>query len=246
MKNRPAYSIESVDNALHLASVLRQEGALRVTDAAERLGVSPSTAHRLLAMLVYRDFAEQLPDRRYRAGRLLRAGQRSDAPVGVLRTLAPRHLDRLVATVGESANLVVRAGTEAHFVASVESSQPLRVGDRSGRAMAAHRVSGGKALLAELSSDQLAALYGDDPDVDLDLLRREMRVIRSRGYAVNDGESEPGLYAIGKAVHTPLGGAVAAICLAMPAPRHDRSRLPQLLAALDEAVDGLGSDLRRG
>ena len=59
MRNKPAYAIESVDHALHLAQLLQQEGPLRVTDAAGRLGVSVSTAHRLLAMLVYRDFAEQ-------------------------------------------------------------------------------------------------------------------------------------------------------------------------------------------
>ena len=68
MKNQPVYSIDSVDHALHLAAVLQQEGSLRVFEAAERLGVARSTAHRLLAMLVYRDFAEQGPDRRYLAG----------------------------------------------------------------------------------------------------------------------------------------------------------------------------------
>jgi IclR family acetate operon transcriptional repressor len=66
VKNKPPYAIESVDHALVLAQLLQQEGSLRVTDAAERLGVSRSTAHRLLAMLVYRDFAEQTDDRRYR------------------------------------------------------------------------------------------------------------------------------------------------------------------------------------
>ena len=52
MKNRPAYAIASVDSALLLATVLQQEGPLRVTDVATRLGVSASTAHRLLGMLV--------------------------------------------------------------------------------------------------------------------------------------------------------------------------------------------------
>ena len=52
MKNKPAYAIDSVDHALHLVQLLQHEGPLRVTDAAERLDVSRSTAHRLLAMLV--------------------------------------------------------------------------------------------------------------------------------------------------------------------------------------------------
>ena len=55
MKNAPSYSIASVDSALQLATALQVEGSLSVSEAAERLGVARSTAHRLLAMLVYRD-----------------------------------------------------------------------------------------------------------------------------------------------------------------------------------------------
>lgn len=62
------YAIAAVDHALRLALLLQQEGPMRISDVAIRLEVSASTAHRLLAMLVYRGFAEQLPDRRYKGG----------------------------------------------------------------------------------------------------------------------------------------------------------------------------------
>lgn len=142
MKNKPSYSITSVDHALHLASLLQQEGPVRVTDAAKRLGVSDSTAHRLLAMLVYRDFAEQMPDRRYRAGKVLRPVEMSEAPVVLLRRVALPHLQRLVGETQESANVVL-AGTEGRFIATVECHQILRVGDRVGRSLPAHMASGG-------------------------------------------------------------------------------------------------------
>ena len=44
--------VESVDRALQLVSILRDEQVLTVTHAADLLGVAPSTAHRLLAALV--------------------------------------------------------------------------------------------------------------------------------------------------------------------------------------------------
>src|SRR5882757_10214062 len=91
VKNKPQYGIDSVDHALHLAAVLQQEGPLRVSEAAERLGVARSTAHRLLAMLVYRDFAEQDADRRYRPGPVLRLTARPE-PVAALRHAALPHL----------------------------------------------------------------------------------------------------------------------------------------------------------
>ena len=68
-----ASPVESVDRALVLLTALRDGEVLSVTDAAARLGVAPSTAHRLLTSLVHRDFAFQDRDRRYRRGPALLA-----------------------------------------------------------------------------------------------------------------------------------------------------------------------------
>jgi IclR family transcriptional regulator, acetate operon repressor len=45
MKNKPSYALESVDNALLLVQMLRDQGRLRVRQAAEDLGIALSTAH---------------------------------------------------------------------------------------------------------------------------------------------------------------------------------------------------------
>ena len=65
LKTPPPYAIASVDHALRLAAMLQLEGGLTVSEVAGRLGVARSTAHRLLAMLVYRDFAVQDENRLY-------------------------------------------------------------------------------------------------------------------------------------------------------------------------------------
>src|SRR5580704_10569183 len=53
--------------------MLRDSGQVRVSTVAAELGIARSTAHRLLAMLVYRDFAVQAEDRSYRPGPALSA-----------------------------------------------------------------------------------------------------------------------------------------------------------------------------
>lgn len=228
MKNKPAYGIDSVDHALHLATVLQQEGPLRVTDAAQRLGVAPSTAHRLLAMLVYRDFAEQDADRRYVAGPVLRR-QTPVEPVAELRRLAMPHLQGLVERTGETANLQIVVGHQVRFAATVECTQALRVGDREGRMLPAHLASGGRAVLASRSDEEIAAFHAaaaaDLPD--LPTLLRELRRVRRRGFALNDQATETGLTAIGRAVRGPRGAAVAAVSLAMPTARFRRDRLAE-------------------
>ncbi|OXM65131.1 MULTISPECIES: IclR family transcriptional regulator [Amycolatopsis] len=245
MKNKPPYAIDSVDHALHLATML-QEGPLGVSEAAARLGVSRSTAHRLLAMLVYRDFAEQGPDRRYRAGPVLRPADPVGAPVALLREVAMPHLRALVARVRETVNLQVLAGTEARFLASVECDQILRVGDRAGRVLPAHLASGGKALLAALPAAELTRRYAGT-DVNLTRLRRELGLIRRRGFAINDQLTETGLTAVGVAI--PWPGAdepAAAVSVALPSARFDHDVLPTWVGALSATATAIARDLGDG
>lgn len=243
VKNKPAYAIASVDSALLLASLLQQEGAMRVTDVARRLDVSVSTAHRLLGMLVYRDFAEQLPDRRYAAGPVLRRGPVHQGSVARLREVALPHLRRLVEAVGETANVMVLAGSEVRFVATVESDQVLRVGDRTGKTLPAHQSSGGKAALATLDDEQLAAVLEPLGEAVAARVARELRAVRCRGVAVNDQETEAGLTAVGIAVPPAGGFTGAALSVAAPTARYSRDLLPGWGAALADAARAIARDL---
>ena len=244
MRNRPAYAIDSVDRALRLAALLQQEGSVRVVDAAEVLGISASTAHRLLAMLVYRDFAEQLPDRAYGPGPVLRPTEQCGETVALLRRLGPPHLQELVDRVDESANLMVRVRIETRFVCTVECNRVLRVGDRAGRSLPAHLSSGGKALLATLPPAELRALYSDS-DVNLARLSRHLQRVRSDGYAINRGDTEVGVTAVGVAVVGGDGHPACAISVGLPSSRFDNAMLPSLVNALQVSRRAIEADLRR-
>jgi IclR family acetate operon transcriptional repressor len=98
---------------------------VRFMDAAEVLGISASTAHRLLAILVYRDFAEQPPDRAYGPGPVLRPTEQSGGTVALLRRLGPPHPQELVDRVDDSANLMVRVGIETRFGARRRAASPI-------------------------------------------------------------------------------------------------------------------------
>jgi IclR family transcriptional regulator, acetate operon repressor len=246
MQNRPAYAIDSVDKALLLAVLLQQEGPLRVTDAAERLGVSVSTAHRLLAMLVYRDFAHQQEDRRYRAGRVLQGAASSGAPVTEVRRVALPYLRRLVDRLDETANVMVPVGSDVRFVATVECDQLLRVGDRTGRRLPAHRTSGGKALLAALPPDALEEALQSVDEIARPQLLRELKAARRRGVAVNDQGTEAGVTAVGAAVRDPAGTPVAAVSVAVPTVRFSREALPRWADELTAVAVAIERELAGG
>ena len=54
---------------------------------------------------------------------------------------------------------MVRVGTKVRFLATVEGSNVLRVGDRQGTVMPANKTSGGKAMLAELEPPMIDQLF---------------------------------------------------------------------------------------
>jgi DNA-binding IclR family transcriptional regulator len=250
LKAPPPYAIASVDHALRAATMLQLEGGLTVSEIAERLGVARSTAHRLLAMLVYRDFAVQDENRVYRAGPVLELAAHSQSQVSALRAAALPHLRRLVGLLDETANLTIRTGDTARFIASVECRQALRVSSREGMVFPAHRTTAGLLLLAELPESELAEVYAVDryrdrpaERPDLAALRTELARIRRKGFAVNRERSERGLVAVGVAVRDPDGTAQAGLSVSMPSVRYDPRQLPPLVATLTAAARGLEADL---
>ena len=249
-KTPPPYAIASVDHALRVASMLQLEGGLTVSQVAERLGVARSTAHRLLAMLVYRDFAVQDENRVYRPGPVLEIATHSQSRVAALRAAALPHLQRLVAQLNETANLAIRTRDTARFILSVECDQALRVGSREGMVFPAHRTTAGLLLLAELPPAELAEVYAEEryrdrpgERPDLTALRAELSRIRRTGYALNRERSERGLVAVGVAVRDANGVAHAGLSVSLPSVRYQPRQLASLVAKLHATARAIGADL---
>ena len=249
-KKPPPYAIASVDHALRAAAMLQLEDGLTVSQVAERLAVARSTAHRLLAMLVYRDFAVQDEDRVYRAGPVLELAAHSPSRTSSLRGAALPHLRRLVDLLEETANLAIRTGDTVRFIASAECRQALRAGSREGMVFPAHRTTAGLLLLAELTGAELdqvyaAERYRDRPAErpDLAALRTELARVRRQGFAVNSERSERGLVAVGVMVRGPDGTAQAGLSVSMPSVRYDRHQLPALAQTLRATAGRLEADL---
>lgn len=245
----PRYPINSVDNALEVLPMLRTQRLIRVSEVSDRLGVSRSTAHRLLAMLEYRGFIRQDADTKaYRSGPAL-----VDIGLSIVRSMDVRanlrpYLERIRDELGETVQLMVLDGPDALFIDCVESSQALRTGSRIGRSYPAYATSGGKALLAELSPERLEELYPSEalPAVTPGSLssraelRRELELTRRQGYGVNWGESEPDVAAVAVAVPGVFDAPPTAIAVSAPISRLGVEQAP-LVAKAIAAVAGPAS-----
>jgi IclR family transcriptional regulator, acetate operon repressor len=232
--------LESVDNALRLLLLLAERESVRVSEVAAELDIAPSTAHRLLSTLRQREFVEQEADRRYLKGAAFaRLGLPVPPPPRPIEELAVPHLERLRDELGETAHLSVLEGTEIRFLASVESSQVLRVGSRAGARLPAHLTSAGKALLAALPHQELAKRFPPEGVASLGLtgteveaLARDLQGVRRRGYGVNRGEGERGVAAVGVSLVGADGTPVGALSISVPTVRLNAARVREMASRL--------------
>ncbi len=251
-RSSPAYPIESVDNALRLLLLLGERASVGVSEAGEYLGVAPSTAHRLLAMLQHHGFAEQDPETKtYMAGPALYVAGLAALRSSDVRALGRPELGKLVAELDETAHLCTLQGASLLFLDCVESDKALRAGSRTGQMLPSHCTAAGRALLACLSDDRVVALFPDEElpgmtdrsvHTRTDLLDR-LEVIREQGYEVNSGESEVGLRAVAAAIVDRNGRANGAITVAAPDGRLTMKDVPRVARAVRAAAERVGAQL---
>ncbi|MFT2020407.1 IclR family transcriptional regulator [Streptomyces sp. 796.1] len=228
--DRPAGLIGAVDNVLRLLRLFEDRQVIRVNQVSRDMGLSRSTVHRLLSTLSYHEYVEQdAYSRAYRPGPAL-----VDIGLSVVRNMDIRAVARsslveLRDFTDETVHLATRRGTEMLYVDSVESEQTVRVSSRIGWSLPAHATAAGKVLLAELTEEQLTALYPserlDAPTERAAATRTELRghlaAVREQGYAVNHAESENEVSAVGVAVRDRYGQAIAALVTTAPKSRAD-------------------------
>ena len=209
---KPGYPIESVDRALSLLLIFETTDMISVSEAGQVLGVSRSTAYRLLNMLQYRGFVRQdARTKAYMAGpALLRVGlaavQQLDVRAAV-RTL----LERVVEKVDETAHCVCLQRADTFFLDCHEGTKMVRAAPRVGTSLPAHCTSGGKVLLAALPRYRLDAIFPDGrlrtltkhSIASMPKLLKELDQIREQGYAIDDEESELGQRAVSVRVDHP-------------------------------------------
>lgn len=248
--------ISSAAAVLALVRMVARRGSVTVTEVSRELGVAVSTAHRLLATCVHEGFVRQdHAGGPYLAGPALHeltlvAGSNAVS----LRDAGADVLSALREELAETVSLAILEGRSVRFVQSLEGPQSVRVSSRLGRLLPAHSTSGGKAMLAALSSAALRARYPSHhleattarSISDWDVLARELARVRRRGWAVNLGETDPSVAALGVAVLLGTGEPVAAVCVAAPMSRLGTAARLRALAPAVTAAASLIQQRMRG
>ena len=234
---------ESDDTVKSLAKVVRILGCFSVNDRTlslaeicRRTGFPKSTTHRLVASMRDVGFLDQDKERdRYRLGlRLLEFGDIVLANLDVHREARPM-IEALQRMTGQAVHLAVFDGMRAVVIHRADAAAENAVASALIENAPVHCTSVGKAILAfqpeEIVERVIASgltRYTEQTIVQPEALRDALSEIRERGYAVDDGEHQPGLRCVGAPIRNQAGRVFAGVSVSGPSWQLNLSEIPDL------------------
>ena len=236
--------VQSLVRALNLLNRLAAaDEGVTLTEVAQQVGLSPSTAHRLLTTLEGERYVQFDAERKlWTVGVQAFTAGNAFLKTRNLVAAARPHMRALMEESEETVNLAVEDGNEAIYLSQVECRQMMRAFARPGARVPLHCSGVGKALLSAMADkDAIRALHqGGMPRVTARTitraaaLRADLAAARARGYAIDDGEHALGLRCIASVIYNERSEPVAAVSVSGPVAR-----------IADERIGPLGEGVRR-
>jgi DNA-binding IclR family transcriptional regulator len=247
-------TVQSLERGLRILDALAEADAdpmrrgrgVPLAVLAAELGVHKSSALRLVHTLVSAGYAVPAHSG---SGYQLGPALRRDVPASLgsarLKRAARPFLEELVDRTGECAHVAVADGGRALVLDDVETTQPLRVVPVSGRHVALHCTSAGKALLAYGMAEVPDTLPRRTPRTITDPLALEdhLEAVREAGYAYDDEENDTHTRCISAPVFGPGGAPVGCIGIDAPSVRLTADRVPEAAAHVVDVARRLSAAL---
>ncbi len=241
--------VQSLLRALSILDCLAEtEDGAALTELAQRVGLSTSTAHRLLMTLEQERYVHFDAERKlWSVGVQAFVAGSAFMHSRNLAAVARPAMRTLMEQSGETVNLAIADEDQALYLAQVECRQVMRAFAKPGGRVPLHCSSVGKALLAAMPDAQVARILHRTGMVRMTprtiatplALRDELARIRERGYATDDEEHAVGLRCAAAVIHDEFGEPVAALSVSGPMARIADDRLPVLGTLAREAADAI-------
>ncbi|KAA9155832.1 helix-turn-helix domain-containing protein [Microbacterium lushaniae] len=226
--------------------------ALTLSDTARRAGLPRAAARRFLHTLETLGYVRADARTYSLTPRVLELGFSYLSALSLPEIVQP-HLERLSREVDESVSAAVLDGPDIVYVARVPTRRIMSVRITIGTRFPAYATSMGRVLLASLpeeaAADLIAAAHPEPltprTRTDAAALTAELERVRSQGWALVDGELEPGLRSVAAPVHGRSGAVVAAVNVSASAAGHSVEHLRDAcLPALLSATAAMDADIR--
>jgi DNA-binding IclR family transcriptional regulator len=238
-----------------LETLAAGNGPLGISDITRALDLDKATVFRILAALGRCGYVRQdAQTRRYEPDvGLLSLAARVLCGMDLPRRARP-YLAELVARTGQSAHLAVLARGDPSrvvYVGHERSASRVQVDISIGHVAPSHCTAVGKALLAYLSPSQVLAVFSartlarltPKTCVSPAALRRQLRLVRRQGFAVDDEEFHRNVRCIAAPVRGASGEVVASLGISGISVEISREAIPHLARVVTDVAGRLSREL---
>lgn len=243
-------AIQVIERLTTLLDLLAQTpDALSLKELAQRSGLHPSTAHRILNDLTAKRLIDRDESGAYLLGlRLLELGSIVKSRLNI-RSIAASLIHELHRKTRQTINLAVRQGDEIVYIERTYSENSgMQVVRAIGGHAPMHLTSTGKLFLSADTPEAVRAyaartgLTGktDNSITDLARLERELQAVRASGIARDEEEFEPGVRCIAAAIRDDTGALVAGLSITAPADRLREEWITDLATAARKISAAIG------
>lgn len=254
-RSEGAGSVRTLERGLLLLLALRDLRRAPLSVLARQVGLSSSTAYRLLETLRQQGFVDwEAQTGVYSVG--LRAYQVGLAFTERDNLIGAAHpeMEALVADFNETVNLAVLYDTEAVYVHQVEGKQLVRMFTHLGAGAPLHCSGVGKALLAWRPEGDTRQKLGDGPYpaytphsiTTLTALLSELARVREQGYSLDNEERELGVRCVAVPVRDGSGQVMASLSVSAPTSRFNPDQIAAFAERMNRAAGQVAARLGWG
>lgn len=204
-----------------LEEIVVNPAGVRPSSLAKKFDMSLPNAYKYLKVFEEYGFVVKKPD-----GSYIPSFKIVELSSIILRRLdirdisVPFLLDLMIKT-GQTVHLTMKDGFEGVYVHKIEGANSIPMVSKIGMKMDLYSTSAGKAILAFIPEDELEEYLRtvklikktERTITDPKELKKELKVVRKRGYAIDDEENEPGIRCVGAAVLNHEGYPIAAVSI---------------------------------
>ncbi len=251
-KAKGAYQVPAVMRALDIIEYIAQRQEASFTEIFTDLGLPKSTTYQILGTLADRGYVRHSGgSTKFSLGlRLFELGSQAVTRLDI-RTEGTPVLQELVDDINETAHLGILDGIEGVYLAKVEGTSPVRLYSWEGKRLHLHCTAMGKVLLAFQEPaaqadllDRITLVKSTEHTItDRDKLVEHLKMVRERGWALDDQENEAHIRCLAAPVHAIGGGVAAAISISGLASQFDGEYLLELSEKVRAACNKLSFKL---
>ena len=223
--------IGSVQTAIRIVNCFDAEKCeLGITEIAERLKMNKSTIYHIANTLQREGVLTKTRGKKYRLGIKILEWSSHLLEHQEILTITKPYMRQIVRETNETVHLATLYQGEVVYIDKLESSHSVRIATSIGSRKPAYCTGLGKVLLAFQDESVVQAV------VEKGLVRRtrntitepeqlmaELESVRQKGYAVDDGEHEEGLFCVAVAIHDHTGAVHFALSVSGPEFRLNKS-----------------------